>query len=235
MVSSNPGPAEARRPENLALVYQELLTGVERLRSNRVQVTDAAGFRQQIKQTLQSAVEDGRRRGYTDEAIGFAQYAVVAFLDESILNLRQPAFADWPRQPLQEDLYRHHIAGEVFFQNLQKLLGQVDSQETADVLEVYQLCMLLGFAGRFSLGGRGELRGIIEQTAAKIRRIRQGSNELSRNWRLPQERIVTETKDAWLQRLVIASAACAGLALLLFVIYKFTLSGGISALSSLVG
>ena len=48
---------------------------------------------------------------------------MVAFLDESILNLRNPVFADWPRKPLQEELFGHHMAGEIFFQNLQPLAG----------------------------------------------------------------------------------------------------------------
>lgn len=233
MASSVPGAADARRLENLALAYQELFTGIERMRSNRLQVSDAAGFRNGVKEAMQRAMESARRAGYTDDSIGYAQYAVVAFLDESILNLRWPVFSDWPRQTLQHDIYRVHNAGEIFFQHLERLLGQVDSQELADVLEVHQLCLLLGFAGGYR-GRAGDLRMFAEKTAQKIRRIRQTSAELSRNWRLPVERIVTEIKDVWLKRLTIAAAAAAGLALLLLVIYKLTLNGGISRLSELV-
>src|SRR5208337_3662523 len=118
-----------------------------------------------------------------------ATFAVIAFLDESILNLRLPVFADWPRQPLQEERYGHHIAGEIFFQNLQKLLGRQDSHETADLLEVYQLCLLLGFAGRYSMGGRGDLRAVGEAVAEKIRRIRGAAGEISPAWALPPEAV----------------------------------------------
>src|SRR5579863_3283747 len=176
-----------RRPENLALVFQELLTGGERLRSNRQQVTDAASFRTQIWAAVKLADDEARRRGYSSDDIELAIFAAIAFLDESILNLRLPVFADWPRQPLQEERYGHHVAGEIFFQNLQKLLGRIDSQELADLLEVYHLCMLLGFAGRYLLGGQGELRATIMQTAEKIQRIRQLGTEFSPWWRLPNE------------------------------------------------
>ena len=84
---------------------------------------------------------------------------MVAFLDESILNMHNPVFADWPRRPLQEEYFGHHVAGEIFFQNLDKILQRNDSQDMGDLLEVYQLCMLLGFAGKYSIGGRGELHG----------------------------------------------------------------------------
>jgi type VI secretion system protein ImpK len=234
MVSSAAGAAESRRPENLALVYQELFTVIERMRSNRLQVPDSGAFRAQVKEMLRAAVDEARRRGYSDESIKLGQYAAVAFLDESILNLRWPVFADWPRQPLQEDLYQHHIAGEVFFQNLQALLGRNDSQELADLLEVYQLCLQLGFAGRYSIGGRAELRAIMDATAQKIRRIRQTGAELSRNWKLPPGQFTATGADVWVKRLMIASGAAAGLALVLFLIYKFILSGGISRLGDLV-
>ena len=128
------------------------MTVGERLRSNRQQVADAPGFRAQIWAAVRQADDEARRRGYTTDDIELATFATIAFLDESILNLRLPVFADWPRQPLQEERYGHHIAGEIFFQNLQKLLGRQDSHETADLLEVYQLCLLLGFAGRLQHG-----------------------------------------------------------------------------------
>jgi type VI secretion system protein ImpK len=166
-------PGQTRRPDNLALAFQEILTVIERLRSNRQPIPDAATFRQQFRAALQQADAEARRRGYTAEDIQLAIFAVVAFLDESILNLRSPVFADWPRQPLQEEFFGHHIAGEVFFQHLQRLIGANESHATADVLEVFYLCLLLGFAGRYSIGGRGELRSLMDQAADKIRRIRK--------------------------------------------------------------
>ena len=70
------------------------------------------------------------------------------------------------------------IAGEIFFKNLQNLMGRNDSHELADILEVYYLCMLLGFAGRYSLGGKGDLYAIQQQTGDKIQRIRQTPPQL---------------------------------------------------------
>ncbi len=135
----NPQPSQ-RRPENLAFAFQELLTVGERLRSNRQQVADAPTFRAQIWGGVKLADDDAKKRGYSPEDIELATFAVVAFLDESILNLRSPVFSDWPRQPLQEERYGHHIAGEIFSKNLQKLSSRSDSQELADLLsEVLRL------------------------------------------------------------------------------------------------
>jgi len=52
--------AAPRRVENLAFVFQELLTVGERLRSNRQQVADAPSFRAQIWGAVKQADEDAR-------------------------------------------------------------------------------------------------------------------------------------------------------------------------------
>lgn len=225
--------AAPRRVENLAFVFQELLTVGERLRSNRQQVADAPSFRAQIWAAVKQADDDARRRGYSADDIELATFAVIAFLDESILNLRLPVFADWPRQPLQEERYGHHIAGEIFFQNLQKLLGRQDAHETADLLEVYQLCLLLGFAGRYSMGGRGDLRAITMQTADKIQRIRQSGGELAAGWRLPQDPPFKTGSDPWATRLLWIAVGCAGLMALLYVSFYLMLNSGADNLEAI--
>ena len=127
-------------------------------------------FRQQVREALKTAATDAIGAGYSPQDTKLATFAVVGFLDESILNAQNPLFADWPRKPLQEELFGTHMAGEVFFQNLRSLLSREDSGDLADLLEVYYLCVLLGYRGRYSTGG-GELHSILSATADKIRRI----------------------------------------------------------------
>jgi type VI secretion system protein ImpK len=225
-----------RRPENLALVFQELLTVGERLRVNRQQVGDAASFRAQLWAGVKLADDEARRRGYSADDIELAIFAVVAFLDESILNLRLPVFADWPRQPLQEERYGHHVAGEIFFQNLQKLFGRIDSQELADLLEVYYLCLLLGFAGRYSMGGRGDLSNIAMQTGDRIQRIRRTGAELAPGWRLPStDPIRAAGGDPWVTRLAIGAGFCSLLLLILFLAFYLLLDSGVGSLQRMAG
>jgi type VI secretion system protein ImpK len=224
-----------RRVENLAFVFQELLTVGERLRSNRQQVADAASFRAQIWGAVRQAEEDARRRAYPTDDIELAVFAVVAFLDESILNLRLPVFADWPRQPLQEERYGHHVAGEIFFQNLQKLMTRTDSHELADLLEMYQLALLLGFAGKYSMGGRGELRGITMQTGERIQRIRPTSAWLAPGWQLPMEPPVRTGGDPWVSRMTVILIACVVLVVVLFGVFVVLLNQGSNDLSRMAG
>jgi type VI secretion system protein ImpK len=159
-----------RRGWNLALGFQEIFTAVVRLRYNRQAVPDAEAFRAQMRQALRVAEQDARSRGCSPEDVKQVIFGVVAFLDESALGSGNPVFANWPRLPLQAELFGHQLAGEIFFQELQKTLSRNDSQETADLLEVYYLCLLLGFKGRYAAGG--DLRSIMGAIQEKIRRIR---------------------------------------------------------------
>jgi type VI secretion system protein ImpK len=223
-------PTPPRR-ENLALAFQELLTLGERLRSGRQSVSNAQAFRAQVWEAVKVADRDARAYGYPADDIELGVFAVVAFLDESILNLRQPVFADWPRQPLQEERYGHHKAGEIFFQNLTKILGRTDSPALADLLEVYDLCLLLGFAGRYSLGNRGELRAIMQQTAEKLYRIRQPTGELSPQGAIPAGGVIARGGDPVVKGLMIGAIASFVLTIALFVLYSMFLSSGARSLS----
>jgi type VI secretion system protein ImpK len=221
-----------RRAENLAFCFQELLTVGERLRANRQAVQDAESFRYQIREALKLADTEARKRGYNGEDIQLAIFATVAFLDESILNLQNPIFADWPRRPMQEEMFGHHVAGEIFFQHLKQLLARDESQETGDVLEVYYLCMLLGFAGKYSMTGRGDLKAIMDATGDKLRRIRQTPPDLSPIWALPNEKVTSSGADPWVKRLLFSAIACALIVVALFAFYKMNLGSGVGRMES---
>ncbi|HEY2018734.1 MAG TPA: DotU family type IV/VI secretion system protein [Bryobacteraceae bacterium] len=222
---------ETRRPENLALIYQEALTAIERLRANRQSVNDANAFRHHTREALKAATNQALAAGYNADDARYSTFAVVAFLDESVLNSQNPIFADWLRQPLQEELFGTHIAGEVFFQHLQQLLGKSDSQDLGDLLEVYFLCLLLGFRGKYSAGDRGGLNQIMNMTADKLHRIRGRFAGLSPAWMLPQETLRGRI-DPWVKKLTWTAAVSVGLMLVLWVLYRVVLSSGLNLADS---
>jgi type VI secretion system protein ImpK len=231
MTPSN-APANARRPENLALILQEVLTAIERLRANRQGVTDANAFRHHTLEALRSAANQALAAGYNADDVKLASFACVAFLDESVLNSQNPIFADWLRKPLQEELFGTHVAGEAFFQHLQQLLGRPDSHDLADLLEVHYLCLVLGFGGRYGVGNRGELAQAMQMTADKIRRTRGPLGPLSPSWMPTPGEAVKGGSDPLVRKLGILAVVCAALMILSFVIYKVVLGSGVSAVHS---
>jgi type VI secretion system protein ImpK len=224
-----PPPAQ----ENLALIYQEVLTVITRLRSNRRSVTDAAAFRSQIKATVSAAETAATRKGVAPEDVRLASFAVVAFLDESILNSNNPIFADWPRMPLQTELFGGQNAGEIFFQCVDRLMARSDSPQVADVLEVFVLCLLLGFRGKYSLSGAEGTRAVSSTIAEKLERIRGKTSALSPNWAPPRDSVTRRTYDPLLRGLVIGTLGALLLALLCFGGFKFVLASGASEVRSM--
>ncbi len=214
--------------ENLALIYQESLTSIVRLRCGRQAVSDAQFFRAQFRESLRLAQEASRQRGYPEEDSKDARFAVVAFLDESILNIRTPVFADWVRKPLQEELFGVHVGGEVFYQNLERLMSKQDSPVLADVLEVYLLCLLLGYQGRYSVSGKAEIRSLRDSVWQRIRRIRGDSGDLSPAWKPPVDQVPPPAADPWMRRLLIAAAVCLVISCALYALFFTSLRSGTS-------
>ena len=223
--------AESRRGQ-LALSLQEAFTAIARLRANRQVAADAESFRVRIKQVLAAAEQEARQAGYAAEDVRLALFAVIAFLDETVLNSGQPMFAEWPRRPLQEEVFGVHMAGELFFQYLQQLLGRQDSDDLADVLEVYELCLLLGFKGRYSATRGGELQLLAAQTSEKIERVHGTPGDLSPKW-VPSRAEIGRPHDPWVPRLAVAAIAALVIALALYVGFALSLRAWKSNLATL--
>ena len=86
-----------------------------------------------------------------------------------------------------------------------------DSVETADLLEVYYLCLLLGFKGRYAAGG--DLRSIMASVQEKIRRVRGPSAALSPRGAIPADAVRLVQSDPWVRRLAIGALVTSLLAI----------------------
>jgi type VI secretion system protein ImpK len=233
-----PAPPEAssasRRRGQLAIFLQEALTAAGRLRANRQVAQDASSFRLHIKQLLGVADQQARQAGYDPASVKLGIFAFIAFLDESVLGSTQPMFAAWPRQPLQEEIFGEHVAGETFFRRLDELLATPDSEDLADLLEVYLICMLMGFRGRYALGDDGGLRDRITATRARIGRIRGDEGPIAPAGHLPVDERVPPSRDPWLPRLVAVAGLTLLLAVGLFVSFRLSLNADVAGIRDAV-
>ena len=216
--------AHGARTGGLALALQEAFTVAARLRANRQHAADAGSFRVHVKSLLSAADGDARARGYEANDVKLAIYAYAAFLDETVLNSAQALFGEWTRQPLQEEIFGEHMAGENFFRYLQDLLGRPDSQDLSDLLEVYLLCLQLGFRGRY-VNDPGSLQGLMSSVQQKIQRIRGTRSSIAPDWMLPQNEQVEAIADPWFRRLLLSLVTAAGVSLLLWVLFTLLLHG----------
>ncbi len=73
-----------------------------------------------------------------------ARFAVCAWIDESIMSSKWDGNVKWQKEPLQRLYYKTADAGELFFERLNTL-----GPHQQDVREIYYLCLVMGFAGRY--------------------------------------------------------------------------------------
>lgn len=219
----------------LAQTLQELLTVAVRLRSDpRNAPGSVDAFRAQIHRQIADAGREGRQAGYRDEDLGYAMYAVVAFLDESVLGLSNPAFASWQGRPLQEELFGVHVGGDVFFDYLGSLLAQQDSEDLGDVLEVYQLCLLLGFRGRYGTSRPEDLQSWTARLRDRLAQIRGATGRMVTPWEPPRSERVVQASDPWQRRLRVAALAVFGATLVLYLLFLLVLRSRTSDLVSAI-
>jgi type VI secretion system protein ImpK len=108
--------------------------------------------------------------GIAADDVTAAKYAFCAAVDEIILRSDFALRDAWETRPLQLRLFGDQLAGEHFFQRLEDLRarGSVHLQ----ALEVYHMCLLLGFQGRFALDGHDKLNYLTARLGDEIARMR---------------------------------------------------------------
>ena len=148
--------AAAREKPTLKDLVQDFISMALIVRKGR-QVTSVSAFEASVDTFFKALESDARSANYSVEQVKDTQYALCAFLDESVLRSGDNELRrHFELQPLQFRYFGVHLAGEGFFEKIDALRGDV--KHNLDVLEVYHLCLALGFEGKFSLGQKDQLR-----------------------------------------------------------------------------
>lgn len=110
-----------------------------------------------LNHRLRGVVEEVLRRaavlGFSHQDAQDMGYALVALMDEMVLNKPEPYRQFWMSNLLQLHYFNETIAGDSFFN---RLAAVRKDPHRVEVLQVYYLCLLFGFQGRYRIRG-GEL------------------------------------------------------------------------------
>lgn len=151
--------------------------------------TDPKQFRQKIYNFLDKFESTARKKGFMSEDVHEAKYAYCALIDETIMTSQEPEFETlknaWELNPLQLDLFGSQVAGDEFFDRLDRLREQGERHLPA--LEVYHYAMLLGFQGRYRLEAPEKIRYLISRLGDEIEHLRGNKNEFSPFWAIPDQ------------------------------------------------
>jgi type VI secretion system protein ImpK len=221
----------APRREKLALLYQGILTTIVRIQSARQPLKDAADFQKRMEGLFEQIQREAIKVGYRDIEIQDANYALVAFLDEAIQRSDDPNRGAWT--PLQSKMYAQAVAGEGVFDRLKTIRTRRDSLDLADVLEIYYLCFLLGYEGRYAVAEHEKLEALMDDLREQIERIRGSQPALSPEGAFPEVPVAAPAPPAspampWM----IAAIGCFALAFLGWILFKLLLNSNAQAVVS---
>jgi type VI secretion system protein ImpK len=144
-------------------------------------VAPSYDLRPKIAAMLADFEKRAERYRFSSKIIQVSKFALAAFVDETVLSSNFNLKDEWEKNPLQLEYFGEQLAGDKFFEKLGAMIKQVDV--TADAVEIYYVCMLLGFKGRYGVYEKEKLLAIMQQTAnalvkaGKIRPV-----ELSPHW-----------------------------------------------------
>ncbi|MBS0358663.1 MAG: type IVB secretion system protein IcmH/DotU [Proteobacteria bacterium] len=101
-----------------------------------------------------------------------AKYALVALWDELIMRSSWEYRYQWQAKPLQQEYFSEHLAGEGFFKRLSEL--RQSSYKNQDLIELYYICLCLGFEGMYHLSGREKWSALLVGLRAELDELKGG-------------------------------------------------------------
>lgn len=154
---------------------------------------DYATVRADISLLIKRLDARSKKCAATPEQLDMARFAVFAWADEAVLCSAWPGARDWLKHPLQREYYGTANAGEEFIARLHGLLGGRMPEAGAEggsilakfakesglepsgeigsveVLEVFALCLALGYTGMyFSEADRGRLDQLRQDCVLRV-------------------------------------------------------------------
>ncbi|MEP6848454.1 MAG: type IVB secretion system protein IcmH/DotU [Acidobacteriota bacterium] len=144
-------------------------------------VTPSNELRPQVASMLEEFEKRSERYRFNHKIVQVSKFALAAFVDETVLMNNFPLRDQWEKYALQLELFGEQLAGNKFFEKLDAMLKQIEV--TQDAVEIYYICMLLGFKGRYQVYEQEKLLAIMQDTAnalVKVGKIK--AVDLAPNW-----------------------------------------------------
>lgn len=127
---------------------------------------DDGEFARKMTQFLDDFGRGAKKQNASPDDVDAAKYAFCAAVDEIILRSKFAIRDAWERRPLQLVLFGEQLAGENFFNRLENLRARGSAHLQA--LEVFHMCLLLGFQGRYLIEGTEKLNYLTSRLGDEI-------------------------------------------------------------------
>lgn len=182
---------------------------------------DAVVLRKRIMVLLDDFERKGLTAGIEQAKVQSSKFALVAFIDETILCSEWENKSVWLTEPLQLKLFNVFNAGEEYFTRLEQL--RQNQRDNVDVLEVYFLCLSLGYRGKYQLEVPEQVRMIIDDLHQDLNQYLGKAPELISPNANPHDQIVNVVKERVPVWVYVITAFSIGF--IFYIIMSFLISG----------
>jgi type VI secretion system protein ImpK len=179
-------------------------------------------LRDRMDGLLRNLEHDANVSGYRESAVRETKFALAAFADETVLSASFPLRSEWEKYPLQLEYFGEHLAGVTFYERLHELMKA--PEENIEVLELYYVCLLLGFKGKYKVTNEEQLRVVVDDVTECMRRLgRLHNGILSPHWRVTDQPqlITSHAIPTWVKTSGVVTVA---LLLLSYLVLSFWLN-----------
>lgn len=159
--------SEAANKNDLVTFAGPVLDLILRLKAGIVAPSNE--LRPQVAGMLEDFERRAERYKFNHKIVQVSKFALAAFVDETVLTNNFPLKNEWEKNPLQLEYFGEQLAGNKFFDKLEAMLKQIET--TADAVEVYYMCMLLGFKGRYAIYEQERLLATMQTTANALVKV----------------------------------------------------------------
>src|SRR6476660_10200157 len=144
-------------------------------------VAPSNDLRPKVAALLEDFEKRAERYRFNHKIVQVSKFALASFVDEVVLTNNFPLRDQWEKYALQLEYFGEQLAGNKFFEKLQAMLGQIEA--TKDAVEIYYVCMLLGYKGRYAVYEQEKLLATMQAAAnALVKAGKIKPVELSPNW-----------------------------------------------------
>ena len=153
-----------------------LLTLLNQIRTT-MQHADVPNLHRKLVEEIRVFEQNVRVKGVNNENVLLARYLLCTALDEAVLNTPWGSTSGWSQRSLLGIFHQESSGGEKAFVILSKLLE--NPMAYIEVLELYHLCISLGFQGRYRMMPRGQeqLEHVRDGLIRTITQFRQTTNK----------------------------------------------------------
>lgn len=174
-------PAQARTM--MDLLYDGFYL-IHLLRAGQLPDT-ATILREQVEAFLKEVERNALKLNVSHGDLRLIKYAFCTTLDEVILRANSPLRPEWQKSPLQLVHFGDQLGGERFFTQLEA--ARHEGADRRQVLEVFHMCLLMGFQGKYVFEGLDKLAFLTARLGDEIARLKGQRSGFAPRWAPPDQ------------------------------------------------